>query len=72
MAARMRLDTRDFDRTLVRYANSTKKELADILNTKAYGPSPRVWGELLYFGLASQPCRTIPTRVGRTLCNPLA
>ena len=36
MAARMRLDTRDFDRTLVRYANSTKKELADILNTKAY------------------------------------
>ena len=36
MTARMRLDTRDFDRTLVRYANSTKKELADILNTKAY------------------------------------
>jgi hypothetical protein len=36
MAARMKIDTRDFDKTLVRYANATKKELADILNTKAY------------------------------------
>ena len=36
MAARMRIDTRDFDKTLLRYANASKKELADILNTKAY------------------------------------
>ena len=36
MAARMKIDTRDFDKTLVRYANASKKELADILNTKAY------------------------------------
>lgn len=36
MAARMKIDTRDFDKTLVRYANASKKELPEILNTKAY------------------------------------
>lgn len=36
MAARIKIDTRDFDKTLTRYANASKKELPDILNSKAY------------------------------------
>ena len=36
-----------------------------------YGPSPRVWGEPLNAWWPVFNTRTIPTRVGRTICRPL-
>ena len=33
---RMKMDTKEFDKTLLRYAELSKKSLPDIINTKAY------------------------------------
>ncbi len=44
--------------------------LLDPFIRSAYGPSPRVWGELGEECRARHQSRTIPTRVGRTIPAP--